>query len=302
MLVRPSRGTKTLLHLRGSAIAEIMPELLFITATATIVTWNFEAWRLDEHSLTTIPFSLVGLALSIFLGFRNNACYDRWWEARKMWGALINTTRSLCRQVLTLVETGDDRDELVRQIIGYTYALKYHLRTEVKLEQVLPWFPTPISDQFKASTNVPFAALQHMGETYRDAWKAGRIDTFHLPVLEGSLTTLTDIQGKCERIKNTPVPLSYTMLTHRLVAIYCLALPFGIVAEVGTLTPLVVAIVSYAFLGLDSVGTQLEDPFELDPNDLPLAALARTIERNLLEHIDVEDIPEPVSAVKGILA
>ena len=302
MLVRPSKGTKTLLHLRGSAIAEIMPELLVITLTAVIVTWNFEAWGLDKHSLTTIPFSLVGLALSIFLGFRNNACYDRWWEARKMWGALINTTRSLCRQVLTLVETGADRDELVRQIIGYTYALKYHLRTEVKLEQVLPWFPEPVSAHFEESTNVPFAALQHMGETYRTARKAGRIDTFHLPVLEGSLTTLTDIQGKCERIKNTPVPLSYTMLTHRLVAIYCLALPFGIVAEVGTLTPLVVAIVSYAFLGLDSVGTQLEDPFELDPNDLPLAALARTIERNLLEHIDAEDIPEPISAVKGILA
>ena len=302
MLVRPSKGTKTLLHLRGSAIAEIMPELLVITLTAVIVTLNFEAWGLDKHSLTTIPFSLVGLALSIFLGFRNNACYDRWWEARKMWGALINTTRSLCRQVLTLVETGADRDELVRQIIGYTYALKYHLRTEVKLEQVLPWFPEPVSAHFEESTNVPFAALQHMGETYRTSWKAGRIDTFHLPVLEGSLTTLTDIQGKCERIKNTPVPLSYTMLTHRLVAIYCLALPFGIVAEVGTLTPLVVAIVSYAFLGLDSVGTQLEDPFELDPNDLPLAALARTIGRNLLEHIDAEDIPEPISAVKGILA
>lgn len=301
MLVRPSRGAKTLLHIRGSAIAEILPELSVLTVTAAIVTWNFEAWGLSEYSLTTIPFSLVGLALSIFLGFRNNACYDRWWEARKMWGALINTTRSLCRQVLTLVEPGDDRDELVHQIIGYTYALKYHLRTEVKLEQVVPWFPDHISDRFEDSTNVPFTALQHMGETYREAWKAGRVDTFHLPVLEESLTMLTDIQGKCERIKNTPVPLSYTLLTHRLVAIYCLALPFGIVAEVGTLTPLVVAIVGYAFLGLDSVGTQLEDPFELDPNDLPLAALARTIERNLLERIDAEDIPKPVAAVKGIL-
>jgi putative membrane protein len=301
MLVRPSRKAGTLLHIHGSAIAEIWPQLLALTTIATIITWNFEVWGLAKYSLTTIPFSLVGLALSIFLGFRNNACYDRWWEARKMWGALINTTRSLTRQLLTLVEPGPDRDELVRQVIGYTYALKYHLRTETKLDLVAPWFPASVSARFETSTNVPYLVLQHMGDTYRAAWKAGRIDPFHLPVLEGSLTTLTDIQGKCERIKNTPVPLSYTMLTHRLVAMYCLALPFGIVAEVGTLTPLVVAIVGYAFIGLDSVGTQLEDPFELDPNDLPLAALARTIERDLLERIDATDIPPPVAPVRGIL-
>ena len=217
MLVRHSKHTETIIRLRGSALAQIWPQLLILVATAALVTWNYEDWGLDQYSLTTIPFSLVGLALSIFLGFRNNACYDRWWEARKMWGALINTTRSLARQTLTLIEPGTDRDELVKQVIGYTYALKYHLRTEVKLDQVSPWFPDPVSDRFEDSTNVPFTVLQHMGETYREAWKDGRVETYHLPVLEGSLTMLTDIQGKCERIKNTPVPLSYTMLTHRLV-------------------------------------------------------------------------------------
>ena len=301
MLVRHSESTGNLLHLRGSALAEIWPRLLILVASSSLITWHYEDWGLDRYSLTTIPFSLVGLALSIFLGFRNNACYDRWWEARKIWGALINTTRTLTRQTLTLIEPGEDRNELVYQIIGYTYALKYHLRTEVTLKAVVPWFPETVSAGFKGSTNVPYTVLQHMGETYRSAWKAGRIDTFHLPVLEGSLTTLTDIQGKCERIKNTPVPLSHTMLTHRLVAIYCLALPFGIVTDVGTLTPLVVAIVGYAFLGLDSVGTQLEDPFELDANDLPLAALARTIERNLLERIGAEKIPEPFPSINGVL-
>ena len=301
MLVRHTHPIGNLIRLRGSALAEIWPQLVFITATATVVTAMAERWGLNEHSLTTIPFSLMGLALSIFLGFRNNACYDRWWEARKNWGALINTTRSLARQTLTLIEPGADRNALVHQIIGYTYALKFHLRTEVALDAVEPWFPTAMNERFERSTNVPFAVLQHMGSSYRQAWKDGRIEPYHLPVLEASLTALTDIQGKCERIKNTPVPLSYTMLTHRLVAIYCLALPFGIVTEIGSLTPVVVAIISYAFLGLDSVGTQLEDPFELDPNDLPLAALARTIERNLLEHIDAAESPEPIQPVNGIL-
>lgn len=301
MLVRHSHPFGNLMRLRGSALAEIWPQLTFITATATLVTVMYEPWGLAQYTLTTIPFSLMGLALSIFLGFRNNACYDRWWEARKMWGGLINTTRSLARQTLTLIEPGADRQALIHQIIGYTYALKSHLRTEVKLDAVVSWFPQSMAAHFEQSTNVPVAILQHMGDSYRSAWKDGRIEPYHLPVLEASLTALTDIQGKCERIKNTPVPLSYTMLTHRLVAIYCLALPFGIVTEIGTLTPLVVAIISYAFLGLDSVGTQLEDPFELDPNDLPLAALARTIERNLLERIDLEDLPGPIKPVKGIL-
>ena len=300
MLVRHEKSAGNVFRLRGSAMAQIWPQLLILTAIAGLVTWHYEDWGLDKYSLTTIPFSLVGLALSIFLGFRNNACYDRWWEARKNWGALINTTRSLCRQVLTMIEPGPDRDELVHQIIGYTYALKYHLRTEVKLDAVVPWFPKELNDTLHGSTNVPYTILQHMGTAYRRAWKDGRVETYHLPVLEGSLTTLTDIQGKCERIKNTPVPLSYTMLTHRLVAVYCLALPFGIVAEVGALTPMVVAIVGYAFLGLDATGTQLEDPFELDPNDLPLAAMSRIIERNLLERIEGND-PGALKAVNGIL-
>ena len=312
MLVPPKRGFPgTLFLLRGSALSEVWPMLVVLTALSFVAT---EALYTEEgrvgFTLTTIPFSLIGLALSIFLGFRNNACYDRWWEARKLWGALINTTRSTARQTQTLIASKDEaeaeeietfRQEMVRRIIGFAYGLKYHLRSEISLEAVTPWVPEEEHAALARESNVPNALSHRMGERYRAAWDRGWIDTYHLRILEESLTGLTNIQGGCERIKNTPVPLSYTMLTHRLVALYCIALPFGIAADVGHATPLVVLFISYAFIGLDSLGTQLEDPFELDPNDLPLAALARTIEINLLERIGSEDLPKPIQPVEGFL-
>lgn len=287
------------------------PYLLALTSAAAAVTEAMYAFGSPaDFSLTPIPFTLVGVALSIFLGFRTNACYDRWWEARKLWGSLVNTTRSLARETIILVGRRDGLEqdavrafhrEQVRRIIGLVYALKRQLRSDTPLSVVTAWVPPDEADALQAARNVPLVVLQQLGERYRDAWRAGWIDDVHYALLEESLTRLTDVQGACERIKNTPVPLSYTLLTHRLVASYCALLPLGIAKDVGHLTPLVVLFVSSALLGLDSVGTQLEDPFERDPNDLPLAAMARTIEINLLELAGETDLPEPLRPVGGIL-
>lgn len=309
MLVRPESVApgSLLFHFRGSALASIWPYLLGITAASVVVTEILFVVGVERFDLTIVPFSLIGLALSIFLGFRNNACYDRWWEARKLWGRLINTTRSLARQTLTLLSVSSDdpevRDfqvEVVRRIIGYAYGLKYHLRAEISLDAVTRWLPEEEAEALAGEKNVPYAQLQRLGERYHEAWRRGWIESYHLRIFEESLTILTDIQGGCERIKNTPVPLSYTILTHRLVAIYCLTLPLGITSQVGHMTPFVVLFISYAFMGLDDLGTQLEDPFEVDPNDLPLAALARTIEINLLQRVGAE-LPPAAIAADGIL-
>ena len=141
----------------------------------------------------------------------------------------------------------------------------------------------------------------HYAERIRDLWKEGHIDTLHVPIFEDSLVTFSNIQGGCERIKNTPVPIAYTMLTHRIVGIYCLALPWGVIDTVGVYTPIVVVMVSFAFLGLDGVGSQIEDPFEEDPNDLPLLALSRTIEIDLKQRIGEAELPDPIPVVDGIL-
>ena len=277
---------------------------------SALVEYVLNAEVVTGITLTTTPFSLVGLALSIFLGFRNNACYDRWWEARKLWGAQINQTRSMARMVLNLVRTEGDPEGLsafhkdfVYRIIGYTHALKTVLREhpERMATELAGLLPDNEIKALSGEINIPNAIAQRMGDRLMEAYDKGWIDPMHLPTLTEGINRFLDIQGGCERIKNTPVPLSYTILTHRIVGVYCIALPFGIHDTVGTLTPVVVLIVAFAFLGLDAVGTQIEDPFEEDPNDLPLESISVMIERNLRQRLGETELRPATQPVKGIL-
>ncbi|MCA9567048.1 MAG: bestrophin [Myxococcales bacterium] len=304
MLVRPTRAFPgTMFMLRGSALSHIWLPLVAVSANATALWVTHEWMAAHKLTLTATPFSILGVALSIFLGFRNNACYDRWWEARKLWGLLINRSRIVARQVLTLADTSPETHrELVYRQIAFVHALRLHLREQLdRLDELVPFLGVEEVARLRTEGNVPNAVLHTTGERVRDLWKAGQIDTFHLPVVEASLTVLADIQGGCERIKNTPVPLAYTILTHRIVGLYCVTLPLGLLDTVGVLTPVVVAIVSFAFLGLDSVGTQIEDPFEEDPNDLPLHAISRMIEVDLRQRLGETDLPPRLKPVDGVL-
>ncbi|MFT6377962.1 MAG: putative membrane protein, partial [bacterium] len=209
-------------HWRGSALRQIWPWVLLVGLTSLGVDFAYTTFELDEKfSLGLAPFSLIGLALSIFLGFRNNACYDRFWEARKHWGSLVNNSRTFARSVSLYVADHDGlRRELVLRQLAFVHALRMHLRGEtdwqIQLEGLLP--ESEIAE-FSLEPNVPNAITRRLGERLRDAWKNGHVDLFHLPAVEGCVATDTDVQGACERIKNTPLPASYTMLTHRIVGL-----------------------------------------------------------------------------------
>lgn len=314
MFVQKHRSWLATVALGGVALPHIWTRTLVVTAIGIGVTLLYREVPALHVSLTPTPFTLIGLPLGIFLGFRNNTAYDRFWEGRRLWGSLVNTTRSFARQVITFVEpqqtaAGDSASRaeikeyearLVHSLIAYVHALRHHLRDsspESTLARVLP--PEEASELCKSS-NVPVAILLRIGRQLADARRKNWIHAFHTPVIEASLTMLTDIQGGCERIKSTPIPYSYTVLMHRIVAVYCVLLPFGIAESVGWATPAVVFFVSYAFFGLDAIGDEVEQPFGLDPNDLPLSAMSRAIERNLRETID-EEIPEAFVPRDGIL-
>ncbi len=147
----------------------------------------------------------------------------------------------------------------------------------------------------------PNAVLEILAERLRVAWQRGWIHDYHLPALDASLTELTTIQGSCERIKGTPVPFSYSLLIHRITALYCLLLPVGIVDTIGLATPLVTFFTAYAFFGLDSIGEEIENPFDREPTDLPLDAISRNIEIDLLQMIGSDEIPLPVAAKNDVL-
>ncbi len=293
---------RTVLRYRGSELPRTKYRILGVAIAATAVTVLEELH--DWHpNLTPLPFTLIGVALGIFLGFRNNASYDRWWEGRKLWGALVNTSRSFARQILTLVgpqpgEPQGDREALralhatlVKRVMAFVHALRLALRDDQDLSVLTTFLSDEEVTALRDERNRPFAINQGTAERLREAWMNGLIHPMHLPVLEGSLTSLTDIQGACERIKSTPIPFSYTTLIHRITAIYCYALPFGVVDQVKIYTPFVCAIVAYAFFGLDVVGDEIEMPFGTDYNDLPLRAISRMIEVNLRQRLGERDLP-----------
>ena len=300
-----------LLAYHGTALPRIKYRLTLVVSVSIVVTWLYHG----DHApfdylphLTTIPFSLVGLALGVFLGFRNNTSYDRYWEGRKLWGALVNTTRSFARLSLNVLQAPEEeRDgcrslqrELVIRTAAYTHSLRRSLRNQPsdcpELKELLP--DGAERQRLAEVSNYPLTILQGTSERLARARRQGWLHDYHVPLMEEALSTMMDIQGGCERIRNTPIPHSYSVLIHRIVAVYCFALSFGLVETTGLVTPIVVLLIAYAFMGLDAVGEEIEEPFGEDVNDLPLAALSRMIEINLRELLQDHDLPEPLTPDK----
>ncbi|MBT0670047.1 bestrophin [Novosphingobium profundi] len=278
MIVRETpRLRDVLTALRGSILPRIVRPLALIVAVsigAVVLSAAAPALLAD---LAPMPFTLIGIALSIFMSFRNTVCYNRWWEGRQLWGRLIIATRSFARQLATL-ERGDAAP-LLETVAGFVAGLGARLREEDETRAITglagngPWATAP---------NPTDAALSAVGQACRQLTDAGVIDAMHYTVLEIQLSEMASVQGGCERIKATPVPFSYSLLLHRTAYAFCLLLPFALATTLHWWTIVPVFLVSYAFFGLDALGDELGDPFGTDENDLPLSAMVRTMERELL--------------------
>lgn len=298
---------------RAGVGPRIWRRVLFVTAISAVVTFANEYFGYRAVDVTLAPFTIVALPLGIFLGFRNAATYDRFWEGRRQWGTLVNTSRSLAREWLTLTTLPDGegqaareaalvahRSEVVRTLAAFPWALKVHLRGEPAEAPLARLLDSPTRERVVGAELPAHAVLERLHAQVGGAMHAGYIDSVRAVHLSNGLRTLADVQGACERIKSTPLPFRYSVLIHQLVALYCGALPFGIVSVLHKFTPVVVFLVSYAFFGLDVVGDELEDPFGFDPSDLPMNALARSIEADLLALLG-ERPPPPVLPVGNVL-
>jgi ion channel-forming bestrophin family protein len=254
-----------------------------------------------------LPYSVAGFALAIFLAFRNSASYDRWWEGRKLWGGIVNASRAFTRQVTTFVrgpEAAAVHKDIVYRHLAWLNALRAQLRGQDPFSEVKDFVDDAELERLRAQKNVAAALLHQNGVRIAEAREKGLLASDELlAAIDRSLVELVNMQGGCERIKGTPVPLAYSFFTRTFVRAYCLALPFGLVDQLGLATVIVVLALTFVLLVLETIGRILEDPFTTAPNCLPLSAICRNIEINLRQQLGERELPEPIKPEnRGIVA
>ena len=316
MVVRPHlHWFRMLLAWRGSVLPQLLPRL-FLIFFVSLVAIAVHAHLLPiSVNLSTTPFSLVGIALAVFLGFRNNASYDRYWEARKLWGQLLNTARSLTRQALTLPRgdgpegangpNGGVADADVRefaQVLGaLPHALRHQLRHTDAREDLAARLPAPLLERVMVARYRPIVLVQWLGEWVQRRTQAGALDGVAVLAFDRNLNELSNSIGGCERIAGTPLPFAYSVMIHRTVYFFCAALPFGLVESIGSFTPVFAVFVAYTFMAHEAIASQLEDPFGTEDNDLALNALSNTIEDAVLDILGEPSPPPREGVRRGVI-
>ena len=282
---------KLLFILKGSIIPIIAPQIVFITLFSLFVAISHKFYPAILPQYALAPFTLLGIALSLFLGFRNNACYARWWEGRNLWGQLVISSRNLSRQIMSLIDnkTAYGRDaqrQLICLNIAYNYALKHQLNGSVPWYDIEKFLKPSEIDSLKSAYNLPDAILRLISKQLIFLRQKHLLSDYFIVNLEQHISAMVSVQAGCERIQNTPLPLAYRLLVHRTVYLFCFILPFGLVNSLGLMTPILSSIIAYAFLGLDSLSTELEQPFGTSLNHLPISDITYSIEQNLLENLE----------------
>lgn len=277
---------KMLFEWKGSVLPQLLPRLtlLFIFAASVVYFQGF--FQTYNLSIDPAIFTLFGVALAIFLGFRNSASYERWWEARKLWGALLNDTRSIARQSYSLIDDEDyqkKRTDFINKMIALVHTLRHQLRFTDSSDDLKRLLKSEDLLEISKTKYQPIMLLQKMAQQIKEAKKEQRITAIEQLAFEDNFNKISDIIGGCERIASTPIPYTYSVLLHRTVYLYCFLLPFGFVQTLGWMTPFAIVFIAYTFVALEAIADELEDPFGLQPNDLALDAMSKMIENTLLE-------------------
>lgn len=294
------RAWRLFFVIRGSVVPRIAPNILF-TAVWAVGILFLDRFVMPMPRLSIPAIGVFGLALSLFLGFRNNAAYDRWWEARKLWGTMIADVRNLGRHMCVFVEKDADREQILSCAVAFAHLHRGFLRgVDVKAD-ILGWIGKEQTDAMVTKTNPADAALRSMADKIGTLTKADAISGFGQMTLSQTLSSMALAQAGCERIFTTPLPFVYSLLVRRTTYIYCWLLPFALIETTGWLAPLFAAVVAYVFFGLQAVTNELEHPFRNVQNGLPLDAMCRTIEISVSEALNRRP-PEALTAKDHVLS
>lgn len=250
-----------------------------------IVTVDYMLFLERKISLPSIPLTLLGSALVVLISFRNSSAYNRWWEARTIWGGLINSSRSLARQVLTLIDDNDDGNPvkavLLRRHVAYIRSLSASLRNEPCAEEVRAFVAADEFERRLTTNNFPNDILNGSAAMLASEYKAGRLDSIRLARLESTLVDVSNCQGGLERIANTPLPYPYVYFPRLFITLFCVIVPIGLVETLEWFTPLASTVVGFMLLAIERVGSDLQSPFQASEHQIQMDALCETIEKNL---------------------
>jgi len=228
--------------------------------------------------------TLLGFAISMLLVFRTNTAYDRWWEGRKLWGALVNNSRNLAIRLQAILPAEEKamRDYFRQAIPLFADVLRRHLQKETTRLQ-LDEAPHPELPDLHTATHLPNKVAGGILEKIYQLRKEGKISPEELISLNNEMQSFSDVCGACERIKNTPIPYSYSSFIKKFIFIYVMTLPFGFAFNLGYYSIPVVTFIFYVLASLELIAEEIEDPFGKDNNDLPMQMIADNIRRNVRE-------------------
>lgn len=268
---------------KGDTFRKLIPTMAFIGAYSAFVAFlEIHYFQLAENhhvKNVTVMHTMLGFVISLLLVFRTNTAYDRWWEGRKVWGALVNNSRNLALKLAVMLKEKEDKDILRKLIPAYASVLNLHLKnTDISHE--LFDDATLSAEHYSHKPNqIAKTIMAKINELYL----AGKISGEQLIILNAEVQSFTDICGVCERIKNTPIPYSYSAFIKKFIFAYVITLPFGYVFQLGYYVVPVVVFIFYVLASLELIAEEIEDPFGNDPNDLPTAKIADNIRKNVEE-------------------
>ena len=223
--------------------------------------------------------TMLGFVISLLLVFRTNTAYDRWWEGRRMWGGLVNSSRNLALKLAVMLKDKEDKETFRRLIPAYAEVLSQHLKSTDIYHELFDDM-TLSADHYKHKPNQIAKTIM---AKLNDLYLAGKLSGEQLIVLNAEIQSFTDICGACERIKNTPIPFSYSVFIKKFIFAYVVTLPFGYVFQLGYYVIPVVVFIFYVLSSLELIAEEIEEPFGNDANDLPTTKIAENIRKNVEE-------------------
>lgn len=268
---------------KSDTFRKLLPMMVFIGIYSGIIAYlELEYWKLSDDSHLkniTIMHGMLGFVISLLLAYRTNTAYDRWWEGRKLWGSLVNNSRNLALKLSSLLQEENDRNYFKKIIPAYASVLQKHLSNDETAMVLFDGLDLQIDHHKHRPNQVAKILFQKANDLYR----SNKISGEQLLYLNLELQSFTEICGACERIKNTPIPYSYSAFIKKFIFFYVMTLPFGYVFSLGYITIPVVIFIFYVLASLELIAEEIEDPFGSDENDLPTQKIAANIKKHVEE-------------------